>query len=40
MDKKIYHMTIMLFSETAHGINNVMTTFVFKTAQLSIGYQN
>ena len=38
-DKSFYHMTIMLFSEIAHVINNVMTTRVLTPAQLPIGYQ-
>ena len=33
-------MTVMLFSEIAHVINNVMTTHVLKHAQLPIGYHN
>ena len=33
-------MTIMLFSEIAHVINNVMTTRVLTHAQLPTGYHN
>ena len=36
----IYHMTIILFSEIAHVINNVMTTRALTPAQLPIGYHN
>ena len=35
-----YHMTIMLFSEIAHVINNVMTTRELTPAQFPIGYHN
>ena len=31
-----YHMTIMLFSEIAHVINNVMTTRVLTPSHLSL----
>ena len=37
---QIYHMTIMLFSETAYVINNVMPTRVITASQLPIGYRN
>ena len=38
--KIIYHMTIILFSEIAHVINNVMTRCVLTPAQRPIGYCN
>ena len=36
----MYHMTVMLFSEILHVINNNMTTRVLTPAQLPIDYHN